>query len=136
MKKSKLHLLMIEPDVRAAAVYAAALENAQYEVVTVTTAQDAVTAADERQPDIVLLELQLVAHGGIEFLYEFRSYDDWREVPVIILSHVAPSTFEASRDLLYKRLGVIEYLYKPRTSLRSLINAVERNCPTVAREVV
>lgn len=126
--KAKACVLLIEPDVRAAAVYVAALEHANYDVTTVTTAQDAVTAADARQPDVVVLELQLVAHGGVEFLYEFRSYDDWRDVPVVILSHVPPTAFEASKDLLYKRLGVVEYLYKPRTSLRSLLAAVERSC--------
>jgi DNA-binding response OmpR family regulator len=120
------HILLIEPDVKLAAVYAAGLRAKNYSVTTTTTAQDAVTAADAQRPDAVLLELQLVAHSGIEFLYEFRSYDDWRTVPVIIHSHVPPAIFEASRKLLYERLGVREYHYKPHTTLRNLLSSVER----------
>ena len=32
------------------------------------------------KPAIVMLELQLVEHSGIEFLYEFRSYPEWQRV--------------------------------------------------------
>lgn len=132
MQTSPQHILILEPDAKLAAVFAEALRSRQYEVVTVTTAQDAVTAADEQQPDLVLLELQLVAHGGVEFLYEFRSYTDWREVPAIIVSHVPPKALAASRQLLYDRLGVREYLYKPQTNLQTLLTAVARTLEPVA----
>lgn len=127
MTKGMKHVLLIEPDVKLAAVYAAGLRAKGYSVTATMTAQDAVTAADTQRPDIVLLELQLVAHSGIEFLYEFRSYDDWDDVPVIIHSHVAPAVFEASRRLLYDRLGVRAYHYKPHTTLRNLLASVDHS---------
>jgi DNA-binding response OmpR family regulator len=117
-------LLIVEPDVRLAAVYARALER-QHDVSAATTAQEAILQADGIKPDLVLLELQLSSHSGIEFLYEFRSYADWRSVPVIILSSVPPSGLAASQKLLHDRLGVVAYHYKPRTSLQVLLHAVE-----------
>lgn len=116
----------MEPDARLAKIFAKALLSRNHTVMAATTAQDAVIAADEQQPDIVLLELQLTAHSGIEFLYEFRSYADWRQLPVIVVSVVPPSEFEKSRQLLYDRLGVAEYHYKPRTNLRTVLRSVER----------
>lgn len=108
-----------------AKTYAAALEAAGHEAVTRATAQDAVQMADEKQPDIVVLELQLVAHSGIEFLYEFRSYADWQNIPIIVHSNVPPAEFNDSADVLKKHLGVREYHYKPNTDLKTLVRAVD-----------
>jgi DNA-binding response OmpR family regulator len=118
-------LLILEPDIRLAATYQAALRSRRHDVVTAATAQDAVLAADAGKPDVAIIELQLTAHSGIEFLYEFRSYPDWADVPVIILSQVPPAEFAGSHELLQRRLGVAAYYYKPRTSLQVLLHAVE-----------
>jgi DNA-binding response OmpR family regulator len=118
-------LLILEPDVRLAVTYAKALEVRGHQVVTTATAQAAVLAADSQRPDLVILELQLTAHSGVEFLYEFRSYVDWMAIPAIILSNVPPAEFVGSQGLLHRQLGVVAYYYKPRTSLQILSHAVE-----------
>lgn len=118
-------LLYIEPDIVLAQTYSAALVHAGHSVHICRSAQAGIEAADEQRPDAVILELQLVAHSGLEFLYEFRSYADWRGVPVIVLSHVPQGEFDGSQELLAGHLGVRAYLYKPRTSLRRLLRAVD-----------
>lgn len=118
-------VLIVEPDSKLGRIYMSVLRSRQHTVVLATTAQGAIREADIAKPDVVLLELQLVAHSGIEFLYEFRSYTDWTTVPVIILSNVPPSAFEGSRKLLSERLGVIAYHYKPQASLQTILHAVE-----------
>lgn len=120
------NILLLEPDVKLANIYSAGLQAGGHEISHCTTAQAAILAADESTPDVVLLELQLVAHSGIEFLYEFRSYADWQFIPVIIVSHVPAGEFAASVKLLHERLGVRSYHYKPQTSLRTLLAAVGR----------
>lgn len=89
-------------------------------------------AADQIRPDIVVLELQLIEHSGIEFLYEFRSYSDWRNIPVIVHSHVPAQEFGASEKLLSKHLGIGEYLYKPHTTLNQLLRSVNEQLPVLA----
>lgn len=106
-----------------------ALEASGHVVDACTSAQAAIIAADERKPDIVVMEMQLVAHSGVEFLYEFRSYADWQPTPLIILTHVPASEFTGSRDLLRQELGVRTYLYKPQTSLKKLISSVNDLVP-------
>lgn len=69
-----MHVLLIEPNTLLAATYRQALQHAGHEVRHVTGAQAAVMAADGRTPDVVVLELQLPQHSGLEFLHEFRSY--------------------------------------------------------------
>ncbi|HEX3568113.1 MAG TPA: response regulator [Candidatus Saccharimonadales bacterium] len=118
-------ILLIEPDAVLAKLYAEALRRAGYTVDRAAEAQSAVNTADTETPDVVVLELQLVAHSGIEFLYEFRSYTEWQNVPVIVHSHVPPSEFEGT-DLLQKELGITTYLYKPQTTLAELVSSVRR----------
>ncbi len=119
-------ILLIEPDRVLAETYKKTFESAGHNVATASNAQSAITAADTVKPDVVLLELQLINHSGIEFLYEFRSYDDWRSVPVIILSNIPLAEFDGSHDLLVKELGVDTYFYKPTTSIKSLLSAINQ----------
>lgn len=118
------NILLIEPDRLLAKTYAQALTAAGHTVIARAAAQSAIFAADQVPPDLVILELQLIEHSGIEFLYEFRSYAEWQTIPVIVVSHVPPAEFNASRELLKRDLGVLSYYYKPHTSLRQLLQAV------------
>lgn len=117
-------ILLIEPDKLLAETYAEVLRSEGHDVTVRAGAQAAIMAADETRPDIVVLELQLVEHSGIEFLYEFRSYAEWQSIPVIIHSQVPPAEFMYSREILERELGAGTYLYKTRTSLRELTRAV------------
>lgn len=116
-------VLLLEPDQLLARTYEKALNYAGYDVIRSIDAQSAIDAADSRRPDLVILELQLTGHNGIEFLYEFRSYAEWQPVPVIIQSLVPPQEFRMN-SVLWRELGVVAYLYKPRTSLRRLLTTV------------
>lgn len=117
-------ILLIEPDHVLGETYRQAFLYFGDSVVICSSAQSAITAADTLQPDIVILELQLIEHSGIEFLYEFRSYPEWRDIPVIVLSTVPPAEFGSSCDMLIKELGVSVYHYKPQTSLQGLLASV------------
>lgn len=117
-------ILLVEPDRRLAEIYSRALTGAGHEVMVSSGAQAAILAADRARPDLVLLELQLIEHSGIEFLYEFRSYPEWQDIPVLIHTSVPVGEFADSRQILGKELGVEVYLYKPRTSLSRLIGSV------------
>jgi len=122
-----MRILLVEPDRLLAETYKKALHAAGHTVHIAPTAQAAIQAADEHRPDFVLLELQLVSHSGIEFLYEFRSYPEWQNIPVSIISNVPPGEFYESWDILKDQLGVVAYRYKPRTSLAALRRLVEES---------
>ncbi|HEX5744060.1 MAG TPA: response regulator [Candidatus Saccharimonadales bacterium] len=122
-------VLLIEPDRLLAESYVQALQAVGHEVNAASGAQAAIMAADAIRPDLVVLELQLVEHSGIEFLYEFRSYPEWQDVPVIIHTHVPAAEFNDSRQILRDELGVHDYLYKPHTTLRRLTASVNEHLP-------
>lgn len=119
------YILVIEPNRVLANTYQLALEHVGHQVRCARSAQDAIHEADAQQPDLVVLELQLGAHDGVEFLHEFRSYSEWQNVPVIIHSAVAPTQLAPMHEPL-SELGVHTVLYKPQTSLQRLISIVNQ----------
>lgn len=117
-------ILLIEPDSLLAATYSQALVGDGHEVMACAGAQSAIMAADQTTPGIVVLELQLIEHSGIEFLYEFRSYPEWQAIPVVVQTGVPAGEFADNWQLLKRELGVKAYLYKPQTSLHQLLISV------------
>ncbi|HEX7963470.1 MAG TPA: response regulator [Candidatus Saccharimonadales bacterium] len=122
-----MHVLLLEPNTLLAKTYTEALQRAGHSVAHATGAQTAVDAADKQLPDIVILELQLPRHSGLEFLHEFRSYPEWQAVPVIVHSMLPPTHTAAVAENLQADLGVRAILYKPRTSLQRLLRAVREH---------
>lgn len=106
-----MHVLLIEPDVVLARAYRAAFEALDIGVTVVSSAQGAIEAVDAKQPDCVVLELQLAGHSGVEFLHEFRSYEDWQHIPVVVYSAVPRDAFGVAEST-WERFGVHRYLYK------------------------
>ncbi len=124
MKSS--HLLLIEPDKVLAKVYKQALEDQDWIVTPCASAQAAVFATDQQKPDLIIMELQLIEHSGVEFLYELRSYPEWQQIPIVINSQIPPSEFSSHLSILKDNLKVEHYLYKPQTTLKELIKVIEK----------
>lgn len=126
-------ILIVEPDKLLAGTFKNALAAIGHGVATASTAQDAIFAADRSRPDIIILELQLVAHSGIEFLYELRSYPEWHNIPVLVVSLVPLGEAAIKPKILEEEFGVKSIFYKPALSLRQLVQAVEAALPVKAR---
>lgn len=120
-----MHILLIEPNKVLAATYVMALTDVGHTVSHAHTAQTAVAMADEKKPNLVILELQMARHNGVEFLYEFKSYPEWRRIPVIILS-VLPLDELEELTVLRRELSVSSILSKTQTTLNDLCQAVAK----------
>ncbi len=112
-------ILLLEPNRLLAKQYSEFLEQNGHKVVWRQNAQSGIGAADEQKPDLVIAELLLTGHSGVEFLYEFRSYGDWQNIPVILLASVDRSEAGVSLEAL-KELKVGAYFYKPEMKLADL----------------
>ena len=119
MSKLRPRILLLEPNQHVARRAKEHLVAAGYDTSWSKNAQDAINLADQHAPDLVIMELLLTAHSGIEFLYEFRSYSEWRAVPAIIFSRITRAELSVS-DKVLADLGVVTVLYKPNTSLNRL----------------
>lgn len=119
-----MNILLIEPNHTLGDIYKKALLQAGHTVTVCKGAQAAVLAIDKKRPDAVVLEMQLPGHSGVEFLYEFRSYPEWQDIPVIL------HTLVPEQDVTVpKNLNVRAHLYKPSTKLMQLVRAVNELAP-------
>ena len=124
-------ILLLEPDRVLAKTYTTALQQAGHMVHWINDAQNALHVLDEHTIDLVVLELQLTGHNGVEFLYEFRSYPDWDHIPVLLHTMV-PAHHPGLGRHYWRELGIVEYRYKPQTTLQQLVERVARHAPVAA----
>lgn len=120
----KRHILLIEPDKVLAKTYKAALGRAGFLVDWQPNAQGAISSVDSKLPALIVLDVQLPKHNGVEFLYELRSYPDWQNIPVVILSAVTEDELGLTSQAKTK-LSIAGYLYEPHTKLSELIQVVQ-----------
>lgn len=96
-----------EPDITALVAYH--LAKAGYRVSTAANGRDALNAASEERPDVVVLDVMLPGVGGYDVLSELRRRPETRDVGVILLT--------ARRDepdrIQGLSLGADDYLTKP-----------------------
>ena len=96
-----------EPDITALVAYH--LARAGYRVSTAGNGPDALKAAKDERPDLVVLDLMLPGLSGYDVLAELRKRDETRDVGVILLT--------ARRDepdrIRGLSLGADDYLTKP-----------------------
>jgi DNA-binding response OmpR family regulator len=118
-------ILLIETDRPLAACLQKYLERAGHEVEWQVDPQVAVYSADKNQPDVVVLDLLLANRSGIEFLYEFRSYPDWQQLPVVVFSNISPADLGSTINS-FEQLNVSAFHYKPASSLSELTASVDR----------
>lgn len=77
-------------------------------VELVTNGEEALRKARELKPDIMLLDIVLPGKNGFEVLEELRAEEQFKTLPVIIISNLSqPQDIERA-----KKLGVSEYLVK------------------------
>jgi two-component system KDP operon response regulator KdpE len=105
-----------------------------YDVVTVTNGTDALRAAAEFRPEVVILDLGLPDMSGIEVLGGLRG---WLNVPVIVLSARTDSSDKVQAldagadDYVTKPFGMDELLARLRAAVRRAAASVDADEPVV-----
>jgi CheY-like chemotaxis protein len=63
-----------------------ALELAGWQVVEADNGQVALTRLTEARPHAILLDLMMPEMNGFEFLDEVRQRDEWRDIPIVVIT--------------------------------------------------
>lgn len=117
-------VLIIEPSRDLSLVISAAFARQKIKTNIAHSAQQAIKLADKQTPKAVVLEVLMHQHNGLEFIYEFRSYYEWLNIPIVIYTNLSRDELHISENLA-KDMGVKAHLYKPTTSLESLVSKVQ-----------
>ncbi len=119
-----MKVLLVEDDVDVSIMYGSQLELDKHTVTYVSTAQGALDALEDENFDVVVLDILLPGSNGIAVLQELQGYEDWRGIPVVVLTNVDMEDLDISRNHL-NDLGVQEYLVKMQTTPDDLSSAVQ-----------
>jgi len=117
-------ILLIETDRPLAINFITYMKSYDYEVQWHVDPQKAISSIDEQIPDVIVQDVILAGHSGIELLYELRSYGDLQDLPVIIFSSISNREMVHS-GLSLNQLNVTNYFYKPETSFGQLRKSIE-----------
>lgn len=115
-------VLLIEDDHWLADSYARTLTRSGCAVVRVDSAERAMQAVEESAPDCIVADIMLEGHTIFVLLHELQSYDDTRQIPVIICSNLTHDAVAAERLHHY---GVVRVLDKATVTPDSLELAVK-----------
>ena len=90
-----------------------------YETVEATSAEDGIALANERKPDLILMDIQLPGMNGIDALRVLRAHAATATIPVVA---VTASVMQQDRNLITDA-GFDGYVGKP-ISLKEFLDAV------------
>lgn len=116
-------VLIIEPSKELGKILKSAFESKKISVDLANSAQAGVIAADKTLPDLVILEIIMSKHNGLEFIHEFKSYPDWFDVPIVIYSDLVKDQMVTKPEII-EEMNIIKHFYKPTTSLEELTSYV------------
>jgi two-component system KDP operon response regulator KdpE len=121
-------LLLIEDDSQIRRFLRVALGDSGYALVEATSARDGIRQVGLRQPDLIILDLNLPDGDGLEVTRQLR---EWTSTPIIILTvrsqerdKVAALDLGAD-DYLTKPFGTDELLARIRVALRHARRAAQ-----------
>ena len=117
MARTRL-IFFVEDDPETAAYVKKLLEGNGYQVFVLGRGRTVVSKAEDRQPDLIILDLILPDVEGLEVLRWLRENPATADIPVIVMSI-------AQDDGSAWKLGIVDYLTKPVED-EDLLRSVER----------
>ena len=79
-------ILVVDDDQMSRVGLRNALQHAGWQVVEADNGQIALTRLNEARPIAILLDLMMPEMDGFEFIDEVRQHEDWREIPIIVIT--------------------------------------------------
>ena len=129
------HVLVVEDEAALADLLKYNLEKEGYQVRVAMDGEEAMVAADERAPDLVLLDWMLPKASGVEVCRRLRARQETRNTPIVMLT----ARGEESDRVRGLDIGADDYITKPfsMTELLARLRAVMRRIrPALAEDKV
>jgi CheY-like chemotaxis protein len=114
------HILIVEDDAKIAEAFGLALkQGGGHSITLASSGAEALTAALEQKPDVILLDLLMPEMNGVEFLSAFNTSAHPDTQVIVFTNMVADSTVEAVRAM-----GVTHILTKAHYTPQDMVKLV------------
>jgi PAS domain S-box-containing protein len=115
-------VLLVEDDADTREMMVRALDKAGWQVSEANNGREALDIMAQVKPQLILLDLLMPVMDGFEFLEEMRQHEDWRDVPVIVLT--AKDLTEEDRRILN---GTVERVFSKASYSHRQLTTFVRN---------
>lgn len=121
-KSEEKKILVVEDDKSLRTLLTDILKKEGFEVFTGEDGIQGLKIAQEREPDLILLDLEMPGIGGLAVLKKLRSGDTTKNIPVIILTNTADTaTVSEAMDG-----EVFDYLVKTDWELTEVVDRIKK----------
>lgn len=123
MEETKAKILLVEDDTALSAVYRSRLEVEGLDVKEVHNGEDALSAALDFRPDLILLDAMMPKISGFDVLDILRNTPETTNIRVIMLTALSqPKDKERAESL-----GVDEYLVKSQVVISDVVERIKHH---------
>src|ERR1044072_5474048 len=120
---TKKKILLVEDDTALAAVYKSRLEPEGFEIHEVNNGEEALSAAIQFKPDLILLDAMMPKISGFDVLDILRNTPDTAGIRVIMLTALSqPKDKERAESL-----GVDDYLVKSQVVIGDVVERIRHH---------
>lgn len=123
MDTTKKKILLVEDDIALAAVYKSRLELEDFDTREVHNGEEALTAAKEYKPDLILLDAMMPKISGFDVLDILRNTPETANIKVIMLTALS----QAKDKERAEELGVNDYLVKSQVVIGDVVDRVKHH---------
>lgn len=123
MDTTKKKILLVEDDIALAAVYKSRLELEDFDTKEAHNGEEALAAAREYQPDLILLDAMMPKISGFDVLDMLRASPETADIKVIMLTALS----QAKDKERAEALGVNDYLVKSQVVIGDVVDRVKHH---------
>ncbi len=123
MNQTPKKLLLVEDDTALAAVYRARFEMEGFDIREVNDGEQALAAALEYKPDLILLDAMMPKISGFDVLDILRNTPETSNMRVIMLTALSQDKNKQRAE----ELGVDEYLVKSQVVISDVVERVKHH---------
>ena len=116
-------VLLVEDDEALASVYVTRLEAEGFMIKRVPNGEDALSAALEFHPDLILLDVMMPKINGFDVLDILRNTPETANVRVIMLTALSQETDKQRA----KSMGVDDYLVKSQVVIADVVTKIKEH---------
>jgi two-component system phosphate regulon response regulator PhoB len=114
-------ILLVEDDDALANVYVMRLKGEGFEVKRVPNGEDALAAAKESKPDLILLDAMMPKVSGFDVLDILRNTPETANLKIIMLTALSQDTDKERAQ----GLGVDDYLVKSQVVISDVVDRIK-----------
>jgi two-component system phosphate regulon response regulator PhoB len=93
-------VLIVDDDADIRKLVSKLVEKAGYEAVVAKNGVEGMDEVREDAPDLIILDVLMPKQSGIRMYRELKTEEPFRNIPVIVLSAIAPKSFFRSQQVL------------------------------------